>query len=171
MPLIAVRGLSRASAQGKLHIGPVHVPCALGRSGRGSKTGEGDGVTPVGSWAVRQALYRPDRILRPRTALPLTPIRPEMGWSDAPGDANYNRPVAKPYPKSHEPLWRDDHLYDLVVILGFNDLPRAQGRGSAIFMHLARPDYTPTEGCIALSAGHMLRLLAALTPASRIVIE
>lgn len=128
-------------------------------------------MTPVGSWAVRQVLYRPDRIMRPRTALPVTTIRPGMGWSDAPGDANYNRPVVTPYGRSHERLWREDHLYDLVVILGFNDVPRAQGRGSAIFMHLARPDYKPTEGCIALSSDHMHRLLAELRPESRIVIE
>ena len=171
MPHIVVRGLSRASAHGKLHIGPVNFPCALGRSGRGNKGGEGDGFTPVGRWRARQALYRPDRGRRPHTALPLTPITAHMGWSDAPGDANYNRPVSLPYARSHERLWREDHLYDLVIILGFNDMPRCQGRGSAIFMHLARPEYTPTEGCIALCVDHMRYLMRVIRPQQSILIE
>jgi L,D-peptidoglycan transpeptidase YkuD (ErfK/YbiS/YcfS/YnhG family) len=108
---------------------------------------------------------------RPRSALAIAPLSPGLGWCDAPEDANYNRCVRLPYPASHERLWRDDGLYDIVIVLGFNDWPRARGRGSAIFMHLARPGYTPTAGCVALARPDMLKLTAALRPGDEIVIE
>jgi L,D-peptidoglycan transpeptidase YkuD (ErfK/YbiS/YcfS/YnhG family) len=171
MPNVIVRGLSRAATQGKLHLGHLRFPCAIGRGGRRPKSGEGDGITPLGQWAIRQIFYRPDRITRPRTALPLFPLSPETGWCDEPGDPNYNRIVRLPYPAGHEKLWRSDRLYDLVAVLGYNDWPRARGRGSAIFLHLARSNYSPTEGCVALSRPHMLMLLERLTPGSRILIE
>jgi L,D-peptidoglycan transpeptidase YkuD (ErfK/YbiS/YcfS/YnhG family) len=168
MPLIVVRGLSRASTQGKLHLGALRIPCALGRGGRRPKGGEGDGITPTGCWTFRAVLYRPDRERRPATGLAATPVAPDFGWCDAPGDANYNRLVRLPYAASHERLWREDPLYDLLAVLGFNDGPRASGRGSAIFVHLARPGYTPTEGCIALARADMLRLLGVLRMGDRI---
>jgi L,D-peptidoglycan transpeptidase YkuD (ErfK/YbiS/YcfS/YnhG family) len=171
MPLVIVRGLSRAGTQGKLHLGHVHFPAALGRAGRAPKRGEGDGVTPKGRWRVRQVFYRPDREARPQTALPVFPLAPDFGWCDTPSDPNYNRLVRLPYAASHEWLWRHDHLYDLVAVLGFNDTPRARGRGSAIFLHLAHPGYRPTEGCVALERAHMLRLLALLRPGDAILIE
>jgi L,D-peptidoglycan transpeptidase YkuD (ErfK/YbiS/YcfS/YnhG family) len=171
MPLVVVRGLSRASAQGKLHLGVLRFPCALGRSGRGPKGGEGDGVTPSGRWAIRHVFYRPDRERRPATGLPVSPIAPDFGWCDAPGDPNYNRLVRLPYQASHERLWREDALYDILAVLGFNDGPRTSGRGSAIFLHLARPGYTPTEGCVALSRTHMLMLLGKLLPGDCLTIE
>ncbi len=127
-------------------------------------------MTPIGLWKIRQVFYRPDRVARPRTALPVAPIRSDMGWCDASEDANYNRLIRLPYPASHERLWRSDHLYDLLAVLGFNDWPRARGRGSAIFLHLARPDYAPTEGCIALSRPHMERFLGAARPGDRIAV-
>ena len=170
MPLIIVRGLSRGRTQGKLHLGLVHYPCALGRGGRRPKGGEGDGVTPTGRWPVRQVFFRPDRLRRPRTRLPVSPLSPGLGWCDAAGDANYNRLVPLPYPASHEKLWRSDGLYDLVAVLGYNDGPRSHGRGSAIFLHLAHPDYRPTEGCVAISREHMLTLLARLGPGDELII-
>jgi L,D-peptidoglycan transpeptidase YkuD (ErfK/YbiS/YcfS/YnhG family) len=169
MTISVVRGLSRAVPQGKLDLGYVQFPCALGRGGRGPKAREGDGVTPIGHWPVRQVLYRPDRIARPRTALPVVPLAPGLGWCDETGDANYNRMVRLPYPASHERLWRRDHLYDLVVVLGYNDMPRSQGRGSAIFMHLARPGYRPTAGCIALALPHLLHVVGRLRPGDLVV--
>jgi L,D-peptidoglycan transpeptidase YkuD (ErfK/YbiS/YcfS/YnhG family) len=165
-----LRGLSRAATQGKLCLGHLSLRCALGRGGRRPKRREGDGITPLGRWPVREVLYRADRLKRPKTGLPTRPIRPGDGWCDDPADRNYNRKVALPFPRSHEGLWRKDHLYDIVVVLGYNDRPRSRGRGSAIFMHLARPDYGPTAGCIALSRGDMLKLLARLRPGDRVVV-
>jgi L,D-peptidoglycan transpeptidase YkuD (ErfK/YbiS/YcfS/YnhG family) len=119
---------------------------------------------------VREALYRADRMPRPRTGLRIRPIRPGDGWCDEPADRNYNRPVKLPFPRGHEGLWRRDWLYDIVVVLGYNDRPRSLGRGSAIFMHLARPGYKPTAGCIALSRGDMLKVLALLRPGDKVVV-
>ena len=145
-------------------------PCAIGRSGRRALKLEGDGATPMGIYAVRRVFWRPDRGLPPRTRLPLRALRPDDGWCDAPGDRNYNRLVRHPYASSAERLWRDDALYDLVVILGVNDCPRVQGRGSAIFMHLGRPDRTPTAGCIALTRRDLTQVLGRLWRRARIAI-
>jgi L,D-peptidoglycan transpeptidase YkuD (ErfK/YbiS/YcfS/YnhG family) len=98
-------------------------------------------------------------------------IRPRDGWCDAPADRNYNRGVSHPYPASAERLWRADGLYDVVIVLGYNVGPRARGRGSAIFMHMAKPGYAPTEGCIALARGHLLRLLERLGPRSMVAVS
>lgn len=146
----------------------LHLPCALGHGGIRSIKREGDGATPAGLWPLRCVLYRADRIARPQTALPLARISPGDGWCDAQHDRNYNRPVNLPYPGSHERLWRTDHLYDLIVVLGYNDLPRRSGCGSAIFMHVARPNFEPTEGCIALCRTDLVRLLCLCKPGSAV---
>lgn len=162
-PELRVTGLNHRMSRVWLCHGPALCsPAALGRSGRRATKREGDGATPVGRWRLLRVLYRPDRVPRPRTGLPVRPITPADGWCDAPGDRNYNRPVRLPYPANAERLWRDDHLYDLVVVLDHNQRPRFQGAGSAIFMHVARPGLQPTEGCIALERAHLLRLLARL---------
>ena len=124
----------------------------------------------MGVYAVRGVFWRPDRSLPPRTRLPLRAMRPDDGWCDAPDDRNYNRLVRHPYPSSAERLWRNDALYDLVVILGVNDRPRIQGRGSALFIHLARPDWGPTAGCIALTRRDLTQVLGRLRQRARIVI-
>ena len=137
--------------------------CALGRAGvvAASRKHEGDGATPCGPLPLRRVFYRADRGRIPATALPRVPIAPDDGWCDAPADPLYNRLVRRPFAASHEALWRDDTLYDIVAELGWNDAPVAPGRGSAIFLHLARPDYGPTEGCIALSRPDLLAILSA----------
>ena len=165
-----LRGLSRARSQGKLCLGGIALPCAIGRGGRRPKRREGDGTTPLGRWPIRLVLYRADRLRRPRTALPIRAIRPGDGWCDDPTDRNYNRPVRLPFPRSHEGLWRRDGLYDIVLVLGYNDRPRSLWRGSAIFMHLARPGYAPTAGCIALSRGDILKLVGWLRPGDRVIV-
>lgn len=153
-----------------LYAGSMRLPCALGRSGRTVRKREGDGGTPVGVYAIARVLYRPDRATRPRTRLPIFPIRSRDGWCDQPGDRNYNRSVLLPYPASCERLWREDHLYDLVVVLDHNTRPRLRGGGSAIFLHVARPGYAPTEGCIALQRRHLERILGLLRRGARIKI-
>ena len=142
--------------------GPRHA--AIGLPGIAVKSGEGDGITPIGAFPVREIFYRADRIARPDSKLPLRVLEKDDGWCDAPDDPNYNRLVKLPYPASAEQMWREDHLYDLVVVLGYNDDPVVPGRGSAIFLHLARPDYAPTEGCVALARPHLEALLAQARP-------
>ena len=140
--------------------------CAIGRGGVACRKREGDGVTPVGDWPLRRLLYRADRRAAPATALPVAAIAADDGWCDAPDDPAYNRPVKLPYPASHETLWRDDAVYDLIVVLGHNDAPPQAGMGSAIFLHLARADYAPTEGCVALAEADLCALLEDAGPGS-----
>jgi L,D-peptidoglycan transpeptidase YkuD (ErfK/YbiS/YcfS/YnhG family) len=149
--------------------GERRLRCAVGRAGIAHDKREGDHATPAGVLPLRQVLYRPDREAAPVTRLPVRPLEPGEGWCDAPGDAAYNRPVRLPYGASAESLWRADGLYDLVVVLGWNDAPVVPERGSAIFLHLAAPDFAPTEGCVALARGDFLAVLAAADPSSRVV--
>ncbi|MEJ0027546.1 MAG: L,D-transpeptidase family protein [Rhizomicrobium sp.] len=144
---------------------------AIGRAGIGVKQCEGDGITPLGAFAVRRVLYRADRIAAPATALPVAPIAPQDGWCDAPADPAYNMPVTRPYPASNEALWRGDGLYDLILVLGFNDNPVAPGKGSAIFLHVARPDRGPTEGCVALAREDLQDVVAILKPGDLVVVR
>lgn len=132
---------------------------------------EGDGASPIGSFDLIEVLYRSDRIRRPRSGLPVRAIDRNDGWADAAFDRNYNRLVRHPYPASAERLWRDDGLYDLVVVTGYNVRPRIKGRGSAIFVHVAREDFAPTEGCVALRLADLEKLVAVMRPGMRIVIR
>jgi L,D-peptidoglycan transpeptidase YkuD (ErfK/YbiS/YcfS/YnhG family) len=145
--------------------------CAVGRGGIGEKLREGDGITPLGRWPLRQVLYRADRITAPKTRLPIAPIEPDQAWCDVPGDPNYNRLVRLPYPSLDERLWRDDSLYDLIVVVGFNDSPPVAGKGSAIFLHLARADYGPTAGCVALSRDDLIEAVEQLGPADCLIVR
>lgn len=149
---------------GLLHAGDRTIPCSIGRGGliaAGDKR-EGDGATPIGLWPVRGVLLRPDRVaLRKGLKLPWRWIRPDDGWSDGVNDPAYNRPVRHPHAYSAERLWREDGLYDVVVVLGHNDAPPVPGAGSAIFLHCWR-DGATTEGCVAIAKDEMLRLLPNL---------
>ena len=158
--ILTIRGLSATSTTARLVACGRSWPCAVGRAGRHPVKREGDGRTPAGRWRLLHVLYRRDRGLPPRTGLPVCTIRPADGWCDTVSDRNYNRFVRHPYPVSAERLWRADHLYDVVVVLGHNQQPRVKGRGSAIFMHLAHAGYKPTAGCIALSRRDLGLVLA-----------
>ena len=159
----------RKPARGLLRAGSLTVPAAIGSGGLVHRPREGDRATPAGAYRLLGVFYRPDRVGRPRTALPVRPLRPDDGWCDAPFHACYNRPVRHPFPVSAERLWRDDGIYDVMVVLDFNIHPRVQGRGSAIFFHLARPDFTPTLGCIAIPEPAMRNILARSTPRTKLV--
>ena len=136
--------------------------CAIGSGGVRSNKREGDGATPSGRFPLRRVLYRPDRVAPPRTALPIAPLGPQDGWCDDPGHALYNQPLRLPHDARHEELWRADRVYDLIVILGHNDAPTVPGLGSAVFLHVARPDYAPTAGCVALALGDLMTILAGV---------
>lgn len=156
-----VSGLSGRASKGYVRIATGRsVRCALGRGGRRAIKREGDGATPIGTWRIREVFYRSDRVARPICGVRVRALRPNDGLCDAPADANYNRRVAHPYPASAERMWREDHLYDIVAVLGYNDLPRRRGCGSAIFLHLNRPGYLPTEGCVAVSLKDLHAILS-----------
>ena len=155
---------------GRLRHGESHYLCALGRGGIGTHKREGDGVTPTGRYPIRRLLYRADKLARPQSNLEISAIQPNDGWCDDADDPAYNQAVTLPYDASAESMWRDDGLYDLVVILGHNDDPVILGAGSAIFMHVASPGYGPTEGCVALSKPDLLEVLQISDPDSEIEI-
>ncbi len=146
----------------KLRYGTLTFDCALGKAGITTHKREGDHATPAGRFPLRKLYFRPDRLTQPPCALPITEIETLDGWCDAPGHALYNQYVRLPFDASHEQLWRTDELYDLVVVLGYNDDPVVPSAGSCIFMHVARDGYSPTEGCVALEKGDLLELLAAI---------
>lgn len=150
----------------------VEYPCRIGREGVSSDKREGDLKTPLGSFAMRWCYWRPDKLASaPQTQLPLMEITPNDGWCDDPAHALYNQPVTLPFDASHEKLCREDDVYDLVIPLGYNDDPVRPGKGSAIFMHLMRPDGVGTEGCVALQREDLLALLPRFSTRTMVVIE
>ena len=165
--------LFRAHADGRFELDGRTLRCAIGKAGAiaAADKREGDNKSPLGTWTMREVWYRPDVYPDgPKTALPVRATRPDDGWCDAPGDPNYNRPVALPYPASAERMWREDNVYDLVVILGHSDRPPVPGMGSAIFMHLARDGYSGTEGCVALARPDLEAVLAVAKPGDAVEI-
>lgn len=170
LSLIRVFSTVSNPRRGWILAGNVIIPCALGTGGIQHDKREGDGATPVGVHRPLHGFYRADRIRKPATGVPLVPLRSNDGWCDEPGHPRYNRHVHLPFRARHESMWRDDHLYDIVIDLGWNARPRIQGRGSAIFLHLARENFGPTEGCIAVPWNKARRLLALIGPRTRIVV-
>jgi len=161
----------RVTPNGRLYFAGTEYRCAFGRAGVRRQKTEGDGATPAGVWPLRRVLYRKDRIEPPRSALPTAEIAAAAGWCDDPRDAAYNRPVTLPYPASAEGLWRDDHLYDVIVVLGYNDAPVVPGSGSAVFFHLADASFAPTAGCVAVSLVDMRSILEQCNRQTRMAIE
>jgi L,D-peptidoglycan transpeptidase YkuD (ErfK/YbiS/YcfS/YnhG family) len=158
------------SHQGILEFAGRQVRCALGVGGISVAKRERDGATPAGRFPLRRVLYRPDRLAPPETGLPINPIAKGDGWCDDPVDPCYNRPVQLPYHASVERMWRPDRLYDIVVVLGHNDDPVVPEFGSAIFMHLAEPDYRATAGCIALGLSDLIAVLRHCGPETELIV-
>lgn len=163
LKVLTVRASPLDRRKGHLAAGNLVIPCALGRGGISANKREGDGATPLGQMHILSGYFRRG-LFSPRHArLSMTPIGPKLGWCEVPDDRNYNRPVRLPYAASHEYMQRDDRLYDACLVLDWNISPRKRGRGSAIFFHLARPGFTPTQGCVAITARDMARLLPHLS--------
>ncbi len=156
------------STRGILKFKGGQYPCALGPAGIQATKTEGDGVTPAGVFLLRRVFYRPDREAEPKTGLSVRTLSPTDGWCDDPTHKHYNKLIALPFSPSHEELWRADSVYDLIVEIGYNDDPPVPGKGSAIFMHVAKPDYSPTQGCVALSNPDLQKILQECDPHTRI---
>jgi L,D-peptidoglycan transpeptidase YkuD (ErfK/YbiS/YcfS/YnhG family) len=171
--LKAVSVVSRAGihTQGWLAAGPIRAAVALGRSGIRADKREGDGATPRGRFHPLRVWWRSDRGARPRTLLPVRRIGAGDAWCEDPADRRYNRPIRLADGEAGDRLWRADHLYDLVIELDHNTRPRIAGRGSAIFIHVARPGLLPTAGCVALPSPTLRRLLARTSRKTRIKIH
>jgi L,D-peptidoglycan transpeptidase YkuD (ErfK/YbiS/YcfS/YnhG family) len=150
---------------GLLRFDDLEFRCALGRSGITDAKREGDGGTPPGRYPLRSLFYRPDRCPPPPGRFHPIPLQRDYGWGDDSNHADsYNRLILLPVETGHEVLWRDDEIYDLIVVIGYNDAPPIPGRGSAIFLHIARNGLSPTEGCVALARDDLVALLAKIGP-------
>ena len=168
---LRVRAKPGRRSRGWLIAGPLALPVALGRTGIRADKREGDGGTPRGTFRLRRLWFRADRALPPRTRLPLRRIGRSDGWCEDPRDRRYNRPLRLPRDHPGDRLWRTDGLYDLIVELDHNTRPRIAGRGSAVFVHVARPGFPPTAGCVALAEPALRRLLERAGPRTRIDIR
>lgn len=168
---ITVTALETDPTRGTLVAGSLSVPCALGRSGIARDKHEGDGGTPAGTFRFVEIFYRPDRGAAPETALPVESIKPDSGWCDDPADPNYNRFVRLPYGANHEELWRADHRYDVFVVLDYNFANPVPGLGSAIFLHIAAPGFTPTAGCVAISKEAMGQVLPRVGARTQVIVS
>jgi L,D-peptidoglycan transpeptidase YkuD (ErfK/YbiS/YcfS/YnhG family) len=160
---LVIVGLAGSRQRGTLMAGTTRFACALGRSGIVQRKREGDGGTPCGRLKLRRVFYRGDCHPRITTSLQSRQIRQEDAWCDDSADRRYNRLIQRPPGEVEERLWRGDHLYDVIVELGWNDAPVRKGHGSAIFWHLARPGFTPTAGCIAVNMDVFRKLLPRLS--------
>ena len=156
--------------RGVLLAGPHALPVALGRGGIKANKREGDGATPRGKFRPRRLWWRSDRAPPPASLLPVRRIRRDDGWCEDPRDRAYNRPVKVPRDSPADRLWRQDRLYDLIVEIDHNTRPRMAGRGSAVFIHVARPGFAATAGCIALEQRTLRRLLTRFGPQTRIIV-
>ena len=146
------------------------MACSVGFGGIGEKRAEGDGITPVGEYALQSVWYRADRTT-PACTLPLHQITPQDGWSDDPRDPDYNQPIYLPHEFGHEVLRRDGPEYDLLAVLDYNRAPIRPGAGSAVFLHVWRGADRPTAGCVALSLENLLWVLAHWQADSRVIIQ
>jgi L,D-peptidoglycan transpeptidase YkuD (ErfK/YbiS/YcfS/YnhG family) len=169
--LLRVRVRPGSRTRGVLLAGPLAVAVVLGRHGVRANKREGDGTTPRGRFRLLRLWWRADRHLRPRTLLAVTRISADMAWCEDTADRRYNRAFRRSAGEGGDRLWRDDRLYDFIIEIDHNTRPRVAGRGSAVFVHVARPDRSPTAGCVALAAGDLRRLLARIGPRTRIAIE
>ena len=168
---VVVRAAPGDRTKAILQLGPLRVRAALGRSGITSLKREGDGATPRGSMPILSGYRRGERPSALPSPLALTRIRASMLWCDDPRHPAYNRPVSAPFSAGHEKLQRADQLYDVCIVLDWNISQRRRGLGSAIFFHIAKPGYLPTEGCVAVSPRDMARLLPHLGPGTPVIVR
>jgi len=168
--LIRIRAAAGAPRRGWLIAAGITIPVALGRSGIRANKREGDGGTPRGMFRPRRLWWRADRHARPQTFLPVRAIAAEDAWCEDPASRHYNKPIRRPPDQGGDRLRRDDQLYDFIVEIDHNHQPCIKGRGSAVFLHLARDRFGPTAGCVSMTQASMLHLLRRLGPRTRIMI-
>jgi L,D-peptidoglycan transpeptidase YkuD (ErfK/YbiS/YcfS/YnhG family) len=170
LALLRIRAAAGDRSRGWLTAGGRTVKVALGRGGIRANKREGDGGTPKGTFRPRQLWWRADRHPRPSTFLPVRAIGPEDAWCEDVSSRHYNQPIRLASSEGGDRLARDDHLYDFIIEIDHNTHPRIAGRGSAVFLHLARTDFSPTAGCVSTTRSAMLRLLKRLGPETKIEI-
>ena len=145
--------------------------CALGKAGVKEKIKEGDNITPKGIFKIIKIYYRPDKIKDIETPIKKIKIKKNMGWCDDPKSIHYNKQIELPSKFSHEKLYRNDNLYDLILVLNYNTNPIVKNKGSAIFLHIANDSYKKTKGCIALKKDDLIQLISKISEKTKIKIN
>jgi len=145
--------------------------CALGKSGIKKKIKEGDNITPIGIFEITKIYYRPDKVKKIKTSIQKIKIKKNMGWCDDPKSNYYNQQINLPSKFSYERLYRKDHIYDLLAVINYNVNPVIKNNGSAIFIHIAKNNYKPTKGCIALRKADLIKLLQIIKKNAKIKIS
>jgi L,D-peptidoglycan transpeptidase YkuD (ErfK/YbiS/YcfS/YnhG family) len=166
--VLTVQVDSAETSRGWATLGGKRWRCTVGEGGVREDKVEGDAATPAGEYPLRRIYFRNDRLVLPKVRLPARPISEHDGWCDDPRSPTYNRLVHVPNDWSAERMWREDGLYDLVVVVGYNDDPPEGEWGSAIFLHVARDDYAPTRGCVAFSQADLLELVPLIGPTTKV---
>ena len=167
-PVLTVQVDSADSSLAWASLGERRWRCVVGAGGVREDKVEGDGATPAGTYPLRHLYFRNDRLVLPKVRLPARAIGEHDGWCDDPRSPAYNRLVRIPNEWSHEKMWREDGLYDLLVVVGYNDDPPEGEWGSAIFLHIARDDMSPTHGCVAFAREDLLELVTLIGPETKL---
>jgi L,D-peptidoglycan transpeptidase YkuD (ErfK/YbiS/YcfS/YnhG family) len=144
--------------------------CAFGKAGVGDKKIEGDNITPKGTFGIVKIFYRSDRIKKISSKFKLIKITKNMGWCDDSKSENYNKLIKLPSKFSYEKLYRKDNLYDLILVLNYNINPTIKNRGSAIFIHIKKGDFTKTKGCITLKKENLLKIISLIQKNTKVII-
>ena len=156
---------------GYLKYKDIKFKCALGKSGIGKKKIEGDNITPKGTFKIIKIYYRKDKITKINSAFKLIEIKKNMGWCDDPKSKKYNQLIKLPSKYKHEKLFRNDRIYDLILVLDYNMNPTIKNKGSAIFIHIAKNNYCKTEGCIALKREDLIEIVSKIKRDTKIIIN
>ena len=156
---------------GYLKYKNLKFPCALGKAGIKKKKKEGDNITPKGIFRLIEVYYRSDRIKNIKTSLKKNKIKKNMGWCDDPKSKSYNKLIKIPSSEKHERLYRNDHLYDIVITINYNMNPTIKNKGSAIFLHITKGSYKKTKGCIALKRGDLIQLVSKIRKNTKIKVN
>jgi hypothetical protein len=156
---------------GYLKYKHIKFKCALGKSGIGKKKIEGDNITPKGTFKIIKIYYRKDKITKINSAFKLIEIKKNMGWCDDPKSKKYNQLIKLPSKYRHEKLFRNDRIYDLILVLDYNTNPVIKNKGSAIFIHIAKNNYCKTKGCIALKREDLIEIVSKIKRDTKIIIN
>ena len=145
-----------------LYLDQYKIKCAVGKRGITDKKLEGDNKTPSGIFRFISIFYRKDRISIAKSHLQKVVIKKNMGWCDDSNSKFYNNLIKFPFLCSAEKLWLTENIYDIIVIISYNINPTIKKKGSAIFLHIAKKNYTPTKGCVAISKKDMKLLIGKI---------
>ena len=154
-----------------LYFDNYKLRCTIGKRGITNNKKEGDLKTPKGNFLFKSIFYRKDKISNLKSALNKKIIKKNMGWCNDPGSKHYNKLIYFPFKESAEKLWLAKRVYDVIVVINCNLKPVIKNKGSAIFLHIAKKNYSPTKGCVAINKKDMLFLITKINNKTKLIIN